>query len=108
AVAGPRPILLGGLVPPTAMRAGGTVSRSVVVRDAIELCAHGLRVRVPSGIVELTWDQIVAVEREALQGELHQVRVIGSHGEALTFDRTVPELVALAAALEQATRPPAP
>lgn len=110
AVSGPRPLLLGGLVPPPLPRAGATWSRSVVVRDAIELCAHGLRVRSPSGTVELTWDQVVAVEREELVGELHQVRVVGTHGEVVTFDRNVPELLALAtelaAAVERARREP--
>ena len=102
AVSGPRPLLLGGLVPPPALRSGGTWSRAVVVRDAIELCAHGLRVRTPTGVVELTWDQIVTVEREDLAGELHLVRVVGSHGEVVAFDRMVPELHALARALEAA------
>ena len=102
AVAGPRPLLLGGLVPPPLPRAGASWSRAVVVRDAIELCAHGLRVRTPTGVVELTWDQIVAVERADLAGELHQVRVVGSHGEVVAFDRMVPELRALASAIEVA------
>ena len=97
-------------MPPPLPRAGATWSRSVVVRDAIELCAHGLRVRSPSGTVELTWDQVVAVEREELVGELHQVRVVGTHGEVVTFDRNVPELLALAselaAAVERARREP--
>ena len=105
-VAGPRPLLLGGLVPPPLPRAGASWSRSVVVKDAIELCAHGLRVRTGNGTLELTWDQLVTVEREELAGELHQVRVLGSHGEAVTFDRTVIELVALAAALTAAISSP--
>jgi hypothetical protein len=102
AMAAPRPFLLGGLAQPPLPRAGASWSRAVLVRDAVELCAHGLRVRSPSGLVELTWDQLVAVEREELAGELHQVRVIGVHGEALVFDRTVVELPALAAALTEA------
>ena len=102
AVVGPRPLLLGGLVPLPLPRAGSTWSRAVIVRDAIELCAHGLRVRTPSGMLELTWDQLVTVEREELAGELHQVRVTGSHGEALAFDRSVFELAALADALDAA------
>lgn len=101
-VSGPRPLLLGGLVPPPLPRAGGIGSRAVLVRDAIEVCTHGLRVRSPSGTVELTWDQLVAVERDELAGELQRVRVTGAHGEALTFDRAVPELDALAAALADA------
>lgn len=103
-VAGPRPLLLGGLVPPPLPRAGASWSRSVVVRDAIELCAHGLRVRTGNGTLELTWDQIVAIEREELAGELHLLRVVGSHGEAIGLDRTVIELVALAAALSEKVR----
>lgn len=102
AMAAPRPMLLGGLVPPPLPRAGSMAVRAVLVRDAIELCVHGLRVRAPSGTVELTWDQIVAVERDDVAGELHEVRVLGAHGEALAFDRTVLELPALAAALDEA------
>jgi hypothetical protein len=101
-VSGPRPLLLGGLVPPPLPRAGGIGSRAVLVRDAIELCAHGLRVKSASGTIELAWDQLVAIEREVIAGELHQVRVSGAHGEALAFDRTVVELEALAAALADA------
>src|SRR5689334_5469364 len=88
-VSGPRPILLGGLVPPPLPRAGAVTTRSVVVRDAIEVCTDGLRVRSPSGVLELTWDQIEAVEREDVAGELHLLRVVGAHGEAMTFDRSV-------------------
>src|SRR5688500_9660314 len=66
AVSGPRPLLLGGLVPPPVPRAGGVTTRSIVVRDAIEVCAGGLRVRSTSGVLELTWDQLEAVEREEL------------------------------------------
>lgn len=98
-VASPRPLLLGGLVPPPLPRAGGPGSRAVVIRDAIELCAHGLRVRTGNGVLELTWDQLVLVEREEVAGELHQLRLVGGHGEAIAFNRTVLELVALAAAI---------
>lgn len=101
-VASPRPLLLGGLVPTPLPRVGGVTSRAVVVRDAIEVCTGGLRVRSPSGVLELAWDQIEAIEREEVAGELDQLRVIGAHGEALTFDRSVPELVALAEALAEA------
>ena len=108
AVSGPRPLLLGGLVAPPVMRAGTLSSRSIVVRDAIELCAGGLRVRAPSGTIELAWDQIDAVEREELAGELHALRVVGAHGEALAFDRTVVDLPALATALEAGVATAAP
>lgn len=103
-MASARPLLLGGLVPPPIVRGGAIGTRQVIVRDAIELCAHGLRVRAPFGVIELTWDQIVAVEREVIAGELHQVRVRGVHGEDIGLDRNVAELPALAAALDAALK----
>lgn len=103
-MASSRPLLLGGLVPPPIVRSGSIGVRAVIVRDAIELCAHGLRVRAPFGVIELTWDQIVAVEREVLAGELHLVRVRGVHGEDIGLDRNVAELPALAAALDAALK----
>lgn len=102
AAAAPRPILLGGMVPPTAIRSGGGASaRSVVVRDAIEVCAGGVRVREPFGVLELTWEDLAAVERVVLVGELHQVQVIGRHGEVITLDRSVYDLPVLADLLDQ-------
>ncbi len=95
------PILMAGLVPPSPLRSGRLGVRSVVVRDAIEVCVGGLRVREPFGVLELGWEELVAVEREEVAGELHQLRVTAIHGQEITLDRTVHELASLATLLDQ-------
>ncbi len=70
--------------------------------EVVELCARGLRVRARAGVLELTWDQLVAVDRLEDSGELGGLILVGVHGEEVRLDRTVRGLTELAAAIDAA------
>jgi hypothetical protein len=101
AVARPDPLAPGGLVLPPAGRAPSLPAPRRSPSGAVEVCDHGLRVRTPDSLLELTWDQVTAVERLDDTAGLVGLVIRGVHGEEVRFDRTLRGLGDLATLLER-------
>ncbi|HVK74100.1 MAG TPA: hypothetical protein VM734_12310 [Kofleriaceae bacterium] len=69
--------------------------------EAVEVCERGLRLIARAGVLELLWDQLVAVERVDDPGGIAALVITGVHGEEVRLDRSLRGLAELAAAIER-------
>ena len=96
-----RPIGPGRLLPSSTLASSPSESHRRPSGERVELCERGLRTVLRAGVLELVWDQIVAIERVLDLGGLAALIVRGVHGEQVRLDRSIHGLAELAAELER-------
>jgi hypothetical protein len=99
AVARSNPISPGGMINPATGRAPSLPATRRSPTGAVEVCDHGLRVRLSDSVLELLWDQLVDVRRIDDTAGLVGLVIRGAHGEEVAFDRTLRGLGDLATLL---------